>query len=298
MSIYKKLAKSRILNRVFVERFTEPLHLNFISIFVGIFGGIKSKIKYDLILRQHNAWGLDFACREALRNNLKSFTAIEFGVASGAGLMNMHKIASRLEKAYNLKINLIGFDTGTGLPPALDYRDHPDFYRHGDYPMAFEPLRQSLPQNVKLVIGNVTDTIKAELEHISEDSPIGYIAFDLDYYSSTKSALDILKGENPKKLLPAIAIYLDDVYSPFHNDYAGVLLAVNEFNQEASLRKICVFQFLEQTRIFKNALWIKQMRIAHIMDHPSRSNIQATKISNVIENSYLNFEGNKEKFNG
>lgn len=296
MSLYKKLTKSRILNRVLVERLTEPIHLNLLSVFVGIFGGIKSRIKYDLVFRQHNAYGLDFACREAVKNNIQSFTAIEFGVASGAGLTNMYHLAKRLEKAYGVKINLIGFDSGEGLPQPSDYRDHPDIYHKGDYPMAYQPLRDHLPKNVRIVLGDVRETVIPALQHITKESPVGYIAFDLDYYSSTKSALEILKAEQPEKFLPIFSIYLDDIYSYYHHDYAGVYLAVREFNEEMKYRKISKFRFLDIHRIFKNAQWLKQMRFVHIMDHPRRMNGSQLENVNIIENNYIKFAGNKERF--
>ena len=83
--IFKKLLNKQIWQRIFIERLTEPIHLNIFSIFVNIFGSIKSKINFDLIVRQQHAYGLLFACEEAARRNLHSFTAIEFGVASGGG---------------------------------------------------------------------------------------------------------------------------------------------------------------------------------------------------------------------
>lgn len=182
------------------------------------------------------------------------------------------------------------------MPSPVDYRDHPDLYLKGDFPMMFDILRENLPNNAKLVIGNVKETISSQLDLIDMDSPIGFISFDLDYYSSTKDALSILRDKDPLKYLPTIAVYLDDISLIPHNEYAGALLAVEEFNKESALRKICVPHFLEKERIFKNPRWIKQMRYVHIMDHPHRYQYREPKQIQFLENPYLKFKGNKNKF--
>jgi hypothetical protein len=296
MSFLKKLKNTNILKRIWIERLSEPIHLNIISLFVAIFGSIKNKIDFDLVIRQHHAYGLQFACKQAISQNLKSFTAIEFGVASGAGLMNMAVIAKKLEKAYGITINILGFDTGSGMPSPVDYRDHPDLYLKGDFPMMFDLLQERLPDNARLVIGNVRETTKAQLELINSESPIGFISFDLDYYSSTKDALLILDDPNPQKYLPVIAIYADDISLIPHNEYAGALLAIDEFNKESVLRKICIPHFIEKERVFKNPKWLKQIRYGHIMDHVHRSQFKEANEVLFIENPYLKFKGNKDKF--
>ncbi|MDB5017691.1 MAG: hypothetical protein JWQ84_2523 [Mucilaginibacter sp.] len=296
MAFLKKLKNINILKRIWIERLSEPIHLNIISLFVAAFGSIKSKIDFDLVIRQHHAYGLQFACKQAVSQNLKSFTAIEFGVASGAGLMNMITIAKKLEKAYDVRINILGFDTGAGMPSPIDYRDHPDLYLKGDFPMMFELLKERLPDNARLVIGNVHETIQEQLKLINPESPIGFVSFDLDYYSSTKDALLILNDQNPQKYLPVIAIYADDISLIPHNEYAGALLAIEEFNQASALRKICIPHFLEKERVFKNSKWLKQIRYGHIMDHSHRSEFKDTDQVLFIENPYIKFRGNKDKF--
>jgi hypothetical protein len=289
----KKLFNKQIWKRIFYERLTEPLHLNILSIFVFLLGGIKQKINFDLVLRQQHAYGLLAACEQALRRGLSSITVIEFGVASGTGLMNMVEIANKLTKKLGIKINIIGFDTGKGMPVPIDYRDHVNLYGKGDFPMMADLLREKLPENAKLVLGEVKDTVLNELELITEDSPIGFVSFDLDYYSSTKDALSIFNDKNPNKYLPHVIVYLDDISLPEHNEYAGAMLAVKEFNETDGYRKLCIPNFLASARIFKNATWIKQIRYAHIMDHPHRYNYVETGKSQVISNPYLVAQENK-----
>jgi hypothetical protein len=44
--------------------------------------------------------------------------------------------ASKTTAVTGVKIDVYGFDTGKGLPPPRTYRDHPELYRQGDFPMA------------------------------------------------------------------------------------------------------------------------------------------------------------------
>jgi hypothetical protein len=30
-------------------------------------------------------------------------------------------------------VSVVGFDSGVGMPPPLDYRDHPDLYQQGTF---------------------------------------------------------------------------------------------------------------------------------------------------------------------
>ena len=44
-----------------------------------------------------------------------------------------------------------------------------------------------------------------------------------------------------------------------HNIYCGELLAIEEFNDKDSMRKICKMNQLRNTRIFKNSIYLDQM---------------------------------------
>ena len=120
-----------------------------------------------------------------------------------------------------------------------------------------------MPDNAKLIIGDIKETV-------SKQSPIAFIAVDVDYYSSTKECLNVLLGE-PEKYLPMTLVYLDDIGAPSSNPWVGELLAVNEFNAENAHRKIHPFTFLRMQRIFKQTRWIEQILILHTLDHEWRS---------------------------
>jgi hypothetical protein len=53
--MWRKLRMRRIWWRMFLERGTEPLHLNLLSLLVAAVGGFRMKVEFDLVLRQHHA---------------------------------------------------------------------------------------------------------------------------------------------------------------------------------------------------------------------------------------------------
>jgi hypothetical protein len=288
MGFLKKLADPRIIRRVLVERLSEPLHLNFIALWVAVFGSFRQRVNFDLILRQHNAFGILSAAERARLQGLKKITVIEFGVAAGAGLINMCRIALRVSKATGVEIRVIGFDSGTGMPPSCGYRDHPDLYQAGDFPMDFAALRAKLPPNGELILGQLKDSVPEFIKtRLNSSEPIGYVVVDVDYYSSTVEALKIFNGPS-ESYLPLTILYLDDIGEDHHNSFAGELLAVQEFNAANALRKACKHDFFECRRVFRRANWLKHIYFLHVMDHPIRANDGASRSpQRVITNPYI-----------
>lgn len=280
--LLKKIFKSYILKRIFLERLSEPLHLNFISIFVYLFGSYRLKIYYDLVLRQQHAYAILYATEKAVNGGIKKLTMIEFGVANGAGLINISKICKKLTKIYGVEYQIFGFDTGSGMPDPIDYRDHPELYKFGDYKMDYENLNQLLPENCKIVFGNVNMTVP---EFVKSDflleSPIGFVSIDLDYYSSTRDALQILSSD-PQKYLDPFPIYFDDVSDYSVNSCCGELLAIKEFNESQNKRKIEQHDFLFFKRLFKNAPWIKSIFFVHVLDSARRNTFREGKSATLI----------------
>ena len=122
----RKLIRRRILRRILYERLTEPLHLNVLSAVVALVGNFRLKVEFDLIIRQQHAFALLRAADYAVQNDIETVTALEFGVANGAGLLNMSAIARSVTRATGVKFRIVGFDSGTGMPAPRDYRDHPE----------------------------------------------------------------------------------------------------------------------------------------------------------------------------
>lgn len=294
--VLSRLSQKDKLRRVFVERLTEPIHLNVASAAVSIFGSFRLKVEFDLVVRQQYAFSMLHAADHAKQSGYSDMTVIEFGVASGAGMMNMCKIAKRVAASTGVNIVVVGFDTGAGLPEPVDYRDYPEAYRGGDFPMVdTDSLRGALFRycaptygdvRPSLRIGDIKDTVPEFLDTLPLDRPIGFIAVDVDYYSSAKHCLKALCGA-AGKYLPRVIVYLDDIGDEHCSPWTGELLAVDEFNREEQVRKIAPFTMLRSKRIFRNARWIDQVFVAHIHDHELRSVDHVRGGKRVIKNEYL-----------
>lgn len=285
MSFIKKFKHKYIWKRFLFERLTEPLHLNIISFFILLFGNYRSKIDFDLIIRSQHAFGLLKAADRALKLGYNSVSVIEFGVASGAGLINIQKIAANIQKHTGVKFNIYGFDNVVGMPPHKDYRDHPDLYKEGDFPMNYELLERNLDKNTTLIIGNIKDNISSFLENLPLDSPIGFVSIDVDYYSSTKDVLTVFESES-SKYLDIVYLYFDDIHLEEHNSLCGEKLAINEFNERNRKKIIEKYSFLEAHRIFKHASWLKHIYLLHNLDHWHRNEAN-NKPNFLMENPYF-----------
>lgn len=290
LSVYllKRLFHKDRLARMLSQRMSEPFHLNLISLFVALFGRFRTKVAFDLILRQQYAFPMLHAADVAQASGLKKITVIEFGVAEGAGLINLCKIALSVTKATGIAFDIYGFDTGRGMPPPIDYRDHPEHFQEGDFIMSDHlRLKAALPPFAHLVLGNIAATIPPFIANLSAEAPLAFVSMDVDYYSSAKQALAIFEGE-AAKYLPCVSLYLDDITYETANPWCGELLAVNEFNSAHQWRKIAPFTMLRARRMLKNVQWIDQIYSVHILDHAGRDAV-TRKVGPryVIKNDYL-----------
>lgn len=281
-----KLKQRYVWKRIFYERLTEPIHLNLLSVFVALFGSFRAKVDFDLVLRHHNAYAILKCADQAQALSLKAVTLVEFGVAAGAGLLNMCKVAERVTRASGVEFRIFGFDTGKGMPAPRSYRDHPELYQEGDFPMDAALLKRALPENAELVLGEISANMDGFLARITPAAPIGLVSIDVDFYTSARDSLRVLRGA-PEQYLPRTLLYLDDLEDESHNSYCGELLAVREFNEENALRKIEPHRFLRGNRIFRNARWIDHMMTCHILDHPSRTIRPGKRQAGILSNPYL-----------
>ena len=267
---YRRLIHGGVLRKVFLERLSEPLHMNIIALFVALFGSFRAKVFFDLVMRPQYAFPILYAADDAKRRGIPTITIAEFGVANGAGLMCMCEIAHAVLKETGVAVEVVGFDTGTGMPEGVDYRDIPEQFLVGDFPMDTDRLRNALPPFARIILGPLKETVPAFLGSLSPHAPLGFVSIDVDYYSSTVDALKVLQG--PKEAyLPRVITYLDDIALDQSSPWVGEMLAVNEFNEAHELRKIAPFQSLRAKRPFKNALWIERMYVSHIFDHPAQT---------------------------
>lgn len=196
-----------------------------------------------------------------------AFSALELGVAGGNGLLALQDLATAHSTSSGVAIDVAGFDLATGMPPPLDYRDLPYIWQAGFFEMDELAIRRRLT-TAQLHIGDVQDTIPAYLA--SGPPPIGFISFDLDYYSSTVRAFSALLDAEPNLFLPRVVCYFDDTVGPhheMHSRFAGELLAIDEFNGAHRLRKLGQLHGLRHKVAPNDGPWIEGIYILHLFDH-------------------------------
>lgn len=262
------------------------MHLNLLSLAVAAFGTTRTKILFDLLPRQWLAFGILQAADEARRRKLARITLIELGVGTGTGLINMCDLAARIERVTGVGFDVVGFDTGQGMPPPADFRDHPELYQAGWFAMNADKLRDRLPSFATLQLGDVGTTIPAFLDSLGPEKPVGFVVLDVDYYSSSRDALRIFDG-NAANYLPVVGMYVDDIAHRTHNPACGELFAIDEFNATRPNRRVAADRFLVQKRVFKHAEWLAHMRDVHILDHPERTTLFRNVPQEVLANPYL-----------
>ena len=215
--------------------------------------------------RPHFAWGILHAAHLAKALKIDRISIIEFGVAGGNGLLSMEHMAAAISRRLEIQIDVFGFDTGAGLPKPEDYRDLPNIFREGTLAMDPERLRKRL-KSAQLILGPVEKTVGAFID--SRPAPIGFVSFDLDYYSSTMQAFKIFEGDQ-RVLLPRVHCYLDDIVGFTFSEFTGERLAIAEFNESHEMKKISpIFglgHFLPSPH--DRAVWPEQMFLAHLFDH-------------------------------
>lgn len=246
----------------------------------------KMKVLGGIYTRPYYAYGIYRACQTAKYFNKKSVLILEFGVADGAGLIQMIMLANHFSKTTGVEVKIVGFDSGHGLLELSDYRDHPEFYSHGDFFMQNkEQLLTRLGDKAKIVFGDVKDTVPDFISSLDDNTPIGFLSLDLDVYHGSKHALSILQHSDPGKYLPAISVYLDDIGFFFANKYCGELLAVEEFNVENEYRKIDIdYSLYCQNNIL---YWYKKMYVCHILDNKYRkSQSRESKLTSPQHSKY------------
>lgn len=250
-----------------VRSFLQPSRI-FLSAWRAIpLGSLELRLQYDVFRRPHYAYCIYQAALLAHRLGVKEISVLEFGVAGGNGLVEVEELALQVEDRLSPRIQVYGFDTGTGLPPPVDYRDLPYLWREGFFQMDEAALKRRL-HRAKLVIGNVAQTVPKFLEEHSA-APVGAIMVDLDYYSSTADALRILTAP-PQGLLPRVYCYFDDVMSSETGilcDHVGQLLAIREYNEKGPMRKLAPIAGFGASR-YVRAPWNEQIYVHHAFDHP------------------------------
>lgn len=230
-------------------------------------GSFDLRCRLDIFDRPNYAYGVQQGAVLAKGLGLPAISVAEFGVAGGRGLIALERIAQEVAEAYDIEVEVYGFDRGKGLPEVSDYRDLPYTWRKGFFEMDVAELQARL-SHARLVIGDISETLPA-FTSTHSPAPLAFVSVDVDYYSSTVDALKVFDlGE--KHLLPRVVCYFDDTVGEDHvlqNKYVGELLAIEEFNEQHERQKIVPIQGLSAKRDLP-ASWNDSMYAMHHFDHP------------------------------
>src|SRR5260370_14508764 len=227
----------------------------------------EARLKWDAMDRPDYAYGTYQAARQARAVGLRGITVIEMGVAGGLGLLALERHARTIQEQVGRGVAVLGFDLGPGLPQPRVSREMPYVWRSGSFAMDGEQLRGRL-QTAEIVVGDVAETVPQFLTR-RELPPVGFVAFDLDYYSSTAAALALLSADAPS-LLPRVFCHFDDVVGgawELHSEYTGELLAISEFNTGHSDRKLAPIHGLAYKRAISAEGHAKQY-VLDYFSHP------------------------------
>jgi hypothetical protein len=220
--------------------------------------GVRSRPQY--------LWPLLHAAHAARALDLRKIAALEFGVAGGNGLVALERAAAAATQLSGTEVEIYGFDTGTGMPPPADPRDAPWLIEQSWFDMDEAALRDRLDRS-HLVLGDVAITVSEWSG--SGHPPIGFIAFDLDYYSATRDAFGVLEG-HAERLLPRVPCYFDDLFGYGWTDFTGERAAIAEFNEAHEQRKIGKIHGLRYELPAAEAAeaWHEKLYLVHVFDHP------------------------------
>jgi len=173
---------------------------------------------------------------------------------------------AEISRIFPVKIELYGFDTGSGLPGGKDYRDLLHYFEPGQFRMNYEVLQSKLHIG-KLILGDVRETCKTFFSDYNAP-PVGCIFHDLDFYSSTRDALTLFDSDD-SHFLPRVFMYFDDIIGNniwLANEFLGEQFAISEFNERHTMKKIVANRYMPLKH--PDQSWTRQIFNYHDFEHP------------------------------
>lgn len=224
------------------------------------------RVHLDDFKYPHYAYGVYLACMQAQMLGQDTTTVIEFGVAGGNGLLSLEDAANEIGASLDVDVDVLGFDAGSGMPPSDDFRDMIYWYRPGAFKMDYSKLKARL-RKAKLIIGDIQETVSEATRNLR--GPIGFCAFDMDYYSATIQALKVFDASSATRQ-PRVLIYADDIFG-FHDlnvmcESVGEERAFAEFNDSHQVLKIQKVRGLKSKRPL-SASWNDKIFALHDFSH-------------------------------
>ncbi|MFK0157297.1 hypothetical protein ACIQVK_35200 [Streptomyces sp. NPDC090493] len=235
------------------------------------------RYSFGLVDRPMYAYGVRKAVELTRSLGYDGVTVIEFGVGDGGGLESLSRHARHYSRTSGVDIHVLGFDTGRGLPGSADYRDVPYMWTQGQYQMHEDELLARLAGSARLVLGDVSETVpeflRTHAEHLA-GNPVGFVSFDLDYYSSTASALTLFRDADDAHLLPRVTSYFDDILSIVEE--TGELAAIADFNRAEKKGIIGKVNALRSHLPF-DPVWADQIFEYHRFNHSDYSRHESAR---------------------
>lgn len=214
------------------------------------------------------AYGVRKAVELARSLGRGGVSVVEFGVGEGGGLEALSRHARSYSRSSGIDVHVFGFDSGQGLPEPADHRDVPYMWARGQYPLRRGGSLSGLAGSAGLVLGDVAGTVPefllAHADHLTKN-PLGFVSFDLDYYSSTTSALALFRDANDDHLLPRVTSYFDDILSIVEE--TGELAAIADFNRAEKKGTVGRVNALRAHLPF-DPVWADQIFEYHRFEHP------------------------------
>lgn len=204
-----------------------------------------------LVPRPHYALGLLFAADQAKYFGYKKFSVIEFGCWNNDGLLDLDHWCKEISDIMNIDYEIYGFDSGSGLPISKNKYDVKYKWSNSDY--SFKRGYDITKNNkINLIIGDVNKTIKNLKNYLKKNSPIGFVSFDMDYYTSTYNSFKLFKIRSDF-FIPRPILYFDDFV--LTSEFEGEYLAINNFNKRNKCKISNIGELPEQLSMKWNK-WI------------------------------------------
>ena len=224
----------------------------------------KQLVKQFSLRRPHFLWGALQGVNLAKALNVPRVSFVEFGVAGGNGLTALERIAEVLHAVFDVEIEIYGFDAVGGMPKATDYRDTPNLWQEGFYPMTSREELEKQLTCAKLHLGLIEQTVVEFVQ--AQPAPVAFVEFDFGFYSATRKALQIFEADQ-SLLMPRVHCFFRNVLGRTYGDFNGERLAMSEFNAGHDLRKVSKIYGLNYYLGANTGRWLDQYYMAHVFDH-------------------------------
>lgn len=168
----------------------------------------------------------------------RSVSYYEFGVGEGlsitAYMTALRLICAQFKKDI-YKYRIFGFDSFQGLPAKVSEKDNHCKWEKGKYASSLSRIKKKVQKQgldlkrgtVHFIEGFFNETLTPELRQNLLKWPPSIVTIDVDYYSSTKTALEWLRP----MLVSGTLFYFDDIWCFHGNPRYGELAAIKEFNR-------------------------------------------------------------------